>query len=233
MDEPNHEAKGYCRNCSHFAATGSNCELRRLVIPEPELTGCASHPQHGPLRRPFPIGPVVHTANGNAGVHQPSPDDRAIRERLLELIEDIKVRGTQPLSARETIVVWQLREFGEPRAFHHIDRIDAAMVINRARADGKMLPALTLFGTAQQIVAATMPELAQRPPARPHEFLLQYSLAGRLLLLSTILVGAAAFAGLLLAEASLWRHVGRGEMVLHFGVLGAIAALFAALWMWA
>ncbi|HEX6812648.1 MAG TPA: hypothetical protein VF384_13560 [Planctomycetota bacterium] len=221
-----------CHTCAHLAPDAASCELRHLAIPDAANTSCASHPRFGRLRRPFAIGPVLHCANGTATLLQGSPDDRRTRGRLLDLIAAIDVRGTEPLSPRDAIVVWQLRELREPRAFHHLDRIDAAMVINRAREEGR-LPVLGLFGAALHSVASTLPGPAPGETDAPHEFLLRFSLAGRLLLFSTVLVGVAAFGGFLLLEVELWQRAGSGQTLLHLGVGAALATLVAGLWLWA
>jgi hypothetical protein len=55
-----------------------------------------------------------------------SPDTEEIRERLLNLIEQIKEQPNEeyPIGIyRDEVVVWQLGEFREKRAIHNLERI--------------------------------------------------------------------------------------------------------------
>lgn len=217
-----------CRDCRHLNAT-AQCDLRGIAIVDPANTTCASHPAHGALRRPFPIGPVVRSASGTPAVVAPAPDDRNTRERLLDLIAAVDVYGTAPLSPRDAMVVWQLRELGEPRAFHHLDRIDAAMTINHARAKGQ-LPAASLLAAVGKVAALAMPELDALPPRHGHEFMLHFALPGRLVLLSAVVVGAATFSGLLLLQVAIANWLGSDSAVLLIGGSALLGVFAAGLW---
>jgi len=227
-------ARACCATCTWLDGTGfdrtgrdggagpHSCRLRAVAIAAPALSACANHPDHGAVPRPLPIGPVVQYGEGGAELLHASPDSRAVRELLLRLAETIEVRGEQPLSFRDVCVLEQLRAFGEPRAFVHLDRIDAALAINRAR--GARPSALGRF-------AAVLEQHAPSGSRAPEQFLLRFSLAGRLLLLSAVACGAAAFAVLLWLEAALWRATGHSWSWLHVSLDGGLAVVVALLWL--
>jgi len=221
-------ARGRCATCAWLdrvldgRAAARSCKLRAVTIAQPDASACANHPDHGAVPQPLPLGPVVQYGERGAELLHASPDSRAVRDLLLRLAEAIEVRGQQPLSFRDACVIEQLRAFGEPRAFHHIDRIDAALAINRAR--GARTSPLDQF-------ASVLERHAPSSGRAPEEFLLRFSLAGRLLLLSAVAFGAAAFAALLLLEVALSRAAGSSWSWLHLSLDGGIAVVAAMLWL--
>jgi len=194
--------------------------LRAVAIPNSEDAVCASHPGFGPLRKPFPIGPVCQTVGGGDEVLHQAPDDRRTRDRLLDLIEDIEVINTVPLGFRESVVIWQLRALGEPRAFVHLDRIEPALEERDEAASAAALPTLSRsHGQGHAVV-----QRADRATAA--DWLSKYSLAGRLWILVSLMVGIAVGVAALYGQHELLAWLGTERRKLKLGlavVLGAAA----------
>ena len=213
-----------CDGCRFLAA--DRCGLREVAIARPAATTCASHPVHGMLRRAFAIGPVVELGAGtdrDATLLHPAPDSAAIRNRLIDLVADLQPHGSEPLPLRAAIAVQHLQQLDEPRAYVHLDRIEASQIIHRARRGARERSALAMFGRMLEHHApAVSPE--------PTEFLNRFTLRGRLLLQSSLVVGAIAGAAFLGLEA-MWTAQSSDGWVLHIGYAVGVGILAAAGWL--
>jgi hypothetical protein len=116
-----------------------HCTIRQLAIERPFWTYCANHPHRRPVRDPIPIGPVFVAADDDRGRLQwrPSPDTPEIRNHLLTLLSGIEEEPETeyPLGVYlDEVVVWQLGEFGEPRAANGLKRIST---FSRGASEGR------------------------------------------------------------------------------------------------
>lgn len=121
-----------------------HCEIRNVAIDDPFYTYCANHPHRRPERDPIPIGPIwsyggesVTEEADRPGhyivrenprvVWKPSPDSEAIRQHLLDLLasvfEHMAVDWYPIGGGVEQSIMWQLGEFGEPRAVRNLEWI--------------------------------------------------------------------------------------------------------------
>lgn len=146
------------------------CEIRGIEIASPFYTYCANHPKRSPERETSPIGPVWTDRGRGREILHPSPDDAVIRERLLGLLANIRPTPSAeyPLgAAREHTIVWQLGEFGEPRAIDDLERI--ARFPPQAVAPGPFqAPRRALVDAAREALAKIRSRAAQvRPRGLP------------------------------------------------------------------
>jgi len=107
------------------------CLLRDLIIENPYWTYCSNHPAQISNKIEIPIGPV-YIVDPDSGfsyrrkVWVESPDTKAIREALLEMLGSIQ---EQPRSAYmvpsriEEAIIYQLMQFREKRAVPILRRI--------------------------------------------------------------------------------------------------------------
>ncbi len=178
-----------CSTC-RFGDSGAapmRCAIREVPIDHPTSTLCANH-QEFAAADPMPVGPVMAcTVDGTRVAHR-SPDSPAIRVHLLDLVERIDAHREGDLTFRESMAIWQLEEWKERRAYPHLDRIAAAVSAPRSR-----LGHLKIEGT---IAKSLLDRIAgQEIPPGDHEamFLERFTVRGRALLLSAVLVGGAAY----------------------------------------
>jgi len=103
------------------------CIIRNIAIEAPYYTYCTNHPHHNPLRIDLPIGPVfTGDSSGHRGQLLPSPDSEKIRLKLISLLDTIEEQPQAEYPAGmylDEMVVWQLKEFREPRAVPGLQRV--------------------------------------------------------------------------------------------------------------
>lgn len=121
FNKKNKDEAGY----DHARAPESDfCTLRGILLEDPFYTYCGNHPHRRPERDPIPIGPVF--VGMERRLWQPSPDNEAIRQHLLSLLDKIEEqpRSEYPIGFySDEVVVWQLGEFKESRAAGALRRI--------------------------------------------------------------------------------------------------------------
>ena len=106
---------------------GDFCIIRNIAIEAPYNTYCTNHPHHNPLKIDLPIGPVfTGGSSGHRGQLLPSPDSEEIRLKLISLLDTIEEQPQAEYPAGmylDEMVVWQLKEFREPRAVPGLQRV--------------------------------------------------------------------------------------------------------------
>jgi ADP-ribosylglycohydrolase len=125
------------------------CEIRDFAIESAFYTYCANHPKRAPERNVIPIGPVSVDNGQGREFWRPSPDTMAIRDHLLMLLSRIEQapRSEYPLGATlDSVIIWQLGEFGEARAIPDLERI--ARFSPHARGEGPFAQ------TREQLIAS-------------------------------------------------------------------------------
>lgn len=189
---------GSCADCSRLDGSpdgGFRCALRSCSVVAPERCVCASHPVHAGRPDRWPVGPILGVEGSGTEVVESSPDTPAIRDQLLDLVEDVRVDPVAGLGFRSAVVVWQLQAFGERRAFVHIDRIESAR--QRMPVGGPSFSGLPL-GLEEEIVGAAVARASGVDTSTVTEttgpaFLERFTWQGRLLLLSALFVGVGSF----------------------------------------
>ncbi len=121
-----------------------HCLIRDQAIRNPGYTYCLNHPyrtKHEP--DPIPVGPLLIAEAGSGFEYRrvpwkPSPDSEEIRLHLLDLLgraEEIFAKDFHPAFGEAIrldpdyvgVVIWQLGEFGEPRAVPGLERVQSGI----------------------------------------------------------------------------------------------------------
>jgi hypothetical protein len=167
----------------------AHCSIRELPIDDPEGTFCANHSSLTPKPDRIAVGPVLRRSpespEGNSILHE-TQDNRSVRDHLLDIVERIQVRSLADLTLREATAIWQLTEFREPRAHFYIDRIEGDVSGPGIRLE----PMEVTLGKHlfKKVVGEGIHAGEDDTP-----LLERITLRGRILLLSSLVAGAAAF----------------------------------------
>jgi hypothetical protein len=106
----------------------------------------------------------------------------------LDIVERVQVRALSDLTLREATAIWQLKAFREPRAHVYIDRIEGDVSGPGIRWE----PLEVSFSKQmfRKVVGDGIDEGADQAP-----LLERITLSGRILLLSSLVIGALTFYG--------------------------------------
>ncbi|MCY3820317.1 MAG: hypothetical protein OXH52_13285 [Gammaproteobacteria bacterium] len=106
------------------------CTIRAVTIDSAAWTYCANHPLRRPDRDPVPIGPITRNlmkGDNDREAWIQSPDTEEIRLHLLWLLDGLfehTARGWYPIGdSLAEVIIWQLGQFRERRAFRTLQWI--------------------------------------------------------------------------------------------------------------
>ena len=124
MDDSGDHVRGTetsCLTCNHRQEADPNstatCELRRLALRRPYQTFCANHHEIADMYRPRPVGPLFRKApDGERLIDEPSPDNKAVRDDLLQALNDFPGRDIARHIEFLEVIIWELGQFREIRA---------------------------------------------------------------------------------------------------------------------
>jgi hypothetical protein len=171
-------------------AGGAHCSIREAAIDAPEQCFCANHPTLAGEPDPTPVGPVMRCGPNESSVVHASPDSERVRRHLLDIVERTKARTRSELTVREATAIWQLQAFRERRAHVYVDRLAAGG--SAAHGHGSA----PVFALPQALFQKISGEDVSPPDPRI-PILERLTIAGRALLLATIVIGVLAFFALL------------------------------------
>ena len=109
----------------------AHCTIRDLEIPYPASIYCANHPHHNNEKIVLPIGPVDIDAGGfpyRRKLWVNPPDSEEIRSKLLELLDNIKIKneaehGYRSYRSLDKAVIIHLTALKEKKAVAGLKRV--------------------------------------------------------------------------------------------------------------
>lgn len=198
-----------CSGCD-FLAASSRCEIRQAHVPAPSETLCANHQDLDPKGRRLPVGPMFVLRGRDLRLFAESPDEEKLRRNLIDLLAGIEAVSAEELSFKEQVTIWQARRFGDRRAYVHLDRLESNMLAAKSPAVSGPVSGLHSVATR----AGLVDHLGRLDPSR-------ISLAGRLLILSALVVLGLGFWG----EFQLWAWLQQGQERTILPMMPVVSAL--------
>ena len=114
-----------CADCPQLEveASGAVCTLRALPVRLPGETYCANQPSFGGPATRVPVGPVLLRGEEGTDVVADSPDDRSVRDGLINLVRDSGASRVEQMTPQEETALWQLQAWNERRAYVLLENI--------------------------------------------------------------------------------------------------------------
>jgi hypothetical protein len=199
-----------CSDCSFYGKLTAErrgtspmvpgCEIRKTEIADSVSSWCANHTRLTDPSDHIPVGPVWSREGARTEILVETPDTQKVRNHLLNILERVDACSFDELSERERSAIWQTKRFGDRRATVHLDRIESDFEVDWETEWSRERWSF-IEESADRIVQNALSRTADAEGVQgddrvddddPANWIELFTVQGRMLILSTIVVGAVA-----------------------------------------